>query len=459
MANQNHQQPQMDASVTLMLCIALFVLFAWVIWERFHTELSTAYIYLQLAYSYPIYLIKALFLNVGLNLSFLDIMLKASINLCQNIDPTNLIQECGAKENFSKIKFMQLSAAAMPWNTLFSGLALFWVFMGYRDVEENHPNKKFAKTHTLDSFMEEQKQNHSHLKLFSEFNLLNVNQNEGPFMGMKTVQEFALEHGLVYADEPRMIKTIDNGVTKSQDDQSEKVPVVDRDVLIPILREQLGSLWVGVEFLTDAEAILLAMYLPRACSIDPNMHDDEFSQISKDYLTLEERFWDIASEDIIYSEKFKPNGQYPDGSPIYPDGKKSLSNFDIPYLKEIINKYIDYPVAKKLLSKHAYTRTFIIAVVYEARKLGVMAPCQLRWLKFYDREMWALLQNIGRPSFFSENMGAVSHYTAETVALGRIYQPHFDIAIRGYEHQIKIYFYSDEAMEKLKSKHKNYKKN
>lgn len=456
MANQNQQQPQMDASITLMLCLALLVIFVMVIWYRFHTELSTAYIYLQLAYSYPVYLIKVLFLNMGVNLSFLDIMLKASIDFCKNSTPLSVFQHCSATDSYSKIKFMQLSEAAMPWNTLFAAIGLVWVFLGYRDVEDNHPTKKFAKNHTLDSFMEEQKQNHSHLKLFSEFNLLNVNQNEGPFMGMKTVQEFALEHGLVYADEPRMIKTIDNGVTKSQDDQSEKVPVIDRDVLIPILREQLGSLWVGVEFLTDAEAILLAMYLPRACSIDPNMHDDEFSQISKDYLALEEGFWDIASVDVIYSEKFKPNGQYPDGTPIYPDGKKSLSNFEIPKLKEIIKNYINYPIAQKLLSKHAYTRTFIIAVVYEARKLGVMAPCQLRWLKFYDREMWALLQNIGRPSFFSENMGAISHYTAETVALDKIYQPHFDIAIRGYEHQIKSYFYSEEAMERLKSTHKNY---
>lgn len=457
MTNPNQQQP-MDASLTFILCIVLFIVFIMVIWYRFHTELASAYIFVQLGYSYPVYIAKWLFLNLGVNLSFLDIMLKASIELCQNADPYSFVQSCSAKDKYENIKFMQLSEAAMPWNTLFAGAGLAWVFLGYREVEEHHPGKKFVRTHTLDSFIAEQKQNYHHLLVYSEFNLLQVNQNEGPLMGMKTVQEFALEHGLVIAEESRIINTIDNRTTKSQDDQNEKVPVIDRDVLIPILRVQLGALWVGVDFITDAEAILLAMYLPRACSVDPLMHDDVFKEIQASCKKLEDEYWEIAAKDILTSEKFAPNGEYPDGSPIYPDGKKSLKVFKIPERKAIINKYIDHPVSVRLLQKHAYTRTFLIAVVYEARKLGVMAPCQLRWLKFYDREMWALLQNIGRPSFFSENMGAVSHYTAETVAQGPIYQPHFDIAIRGYEHQIKTYFYSPEHLEKLKSKHKDYKK-
>lgn len=453
--NNPNQQQQMDASLTLLLCLVLFVGFAVMIWYRFHTELSTAYVYLQMVYSYPIYLIKMGLLNLGINFTYLDFLLKANLELCLNIERKSFIPSCYG--DFSKIKFMQLVYAALPWNAFFCGLGMFWVFKGYRDVEENHPFKRFSKTHTLDSFMEEQKQNYGHLKLFADFNLQKINQNEGPFMGMKTVQEFAYENGLVIADEPRMIKTIDNGVTKTQDDQAEKVPVVDRDALITILREQLGTLWVGVDFLTDAETILLAMYLPRACCVDPLMHDDEFKAIYKNCLKLEAEFWDIASEDVLYTDKFASDGFYPDDSPIYPEGKKSLSAFNIPELKNIIRKYIGYKVPQELLQQHAYTRTFIIAIVYQARRLGVMAPCQMRWLKLYDREMWALLQNIGRPSFFSENMGAVSHYTAETVAKTKIFQPHFDIAIRGFEHQIKTYLYSDAALDSLKAQHSSKK--
>ena len=379
--------------------------------------------------------------------------LKANIDFCKNTDPFALIPSCSEKADYSKIKFSQLMVAATPWNIVFSGITIFFIFKAKINFTKLHPDTRFARTHTLDSFMDEQKEVYPHLRIYSEFNLLKINQNLGPLMGMKTVQEFAFENGLVYADEPRIIKTIDNGVTKSQDDQSEKVPVIDREVLIPILRTQLGSLWVGVDHLTDAEAILLAMYLPRACSTDPTMLDKEFHEIFQNCQVLENQFWDIAAKEILEDEKFAPCGVYPDGTPIYPEGKKSLSNFNINECKAKVAHYINYAVPQKLLSKHAYTRTFIIAVVYQARRLGVMAPCQLRWLKFYDREMWALLQNIGRPSFYSENIGSVSHYTAETVAGKMIYQPQFDIGIKGYEYQIKTYFYTPQALERLKSQH------
>ena len=41
-------------------------------------------------------------------------------------------------------------------------------------------------------------------------------------------------------------------------------------------------------------------------------------------------------------------------------------------------------------------------------------------------------------------MGAISHYQAEAVAKQKIFQPHFDVAIRGFEYQLQTYFYSDE---------------
>lgn len=45
--------------------------------------------------------------------------------------------------------------------------------------------------------------------------------------------------------------------------------------------------------------------------------------------------------------------------------------------------------------------------------LGVIAPCELRWLRMYDRNLWALVQSVGRPSVFVEQLAAFSHYTSE----------------------------------------------
>lgn len=444
MSQQN--KVETDASITVMLCVALFILFVVVLWYRFHTEFSQFFIFVQNIYNWPLFQIQYFFnTKLGINIEALDFMLVSTKKLCVSGDTLNTITSC--TRDAATVKYLEILESGIVWNAIYGFFAIAIAFVGYRRIERDHPQIRFGKNHSLDSFMEEQKQNYSHLKLFTDFNLQMVNQNEGPFMGMKTAQEFAIENKLIDGYKKRAIVTIDNSVTKSQEDDVEKVPLVNRDALINILRGQLGSLWVGVDYITDAEAILLAMYLPRACSVDPKMHDKEFAAIWKECNRLEEEYWDTATKDVFESEKFTPIGEYADGTPIYPDGKKDFNAFNISKLKATIKEYIDYPIAKELLSKHAYTRTFIIAVIYQARRLGVMAPCQMRWLKFYDREMWALLQNVGRPSFYCENMGAISHYQAEFVAKTGIFQPHFDIAIRGFEHQLQSYLYEEDFLE------------
>lgn len=432
--------------IMLAFCIASVILFSVIFWTRFHGSISMLLVLERNILNYPFYLMYAgLVQLMGQDIPALRGILYSTTSLCQPTSVINPFTTC--MTDFSKITFAELVKGSLLWNFIFAAIAIGLTIKSYLKLEVEHPVKKFGKTHTLDSFMEEQKQNYPHLKLVTDFNLQLVNQNEGPFMGMKTTREFAKEYKLVEKQTEREILFLKNGVTQSQKDSREKVPVINRMKLVSILRGQLGGLWVGVDHLTPAQTILLAMYLPRACSTDRDMLDEVFHEIFRRCQKLEEEFWLIATEDILHSEKFAPIGYYSDKSPIYPDGKKDLSVFQIQKLKdEFIKPYINHKVTQEMLSKHAYTHTFIIAVVFCARRLGVMAPCQMRWLRFYDRETWALLQNIGRPSFFCENMGSISHYQAEVVAKEKIYQPHFDVAIRGFEFQLKSYLYSPEAM-------------
>lgn len=448
---QKHRDEN-DGMLLFFFCILSVLLFGFLIWYRFHTPISTLVVFERNLLNYPFIHLYNLMVSInGADIPGIKDLFYSTTKLCGPTSIVNPFTTC--LRDPSTITYPQLLTGSLLWNAIFIFAAIGLAFKGYMKLDQEHPKKKFGKNHTLDSFMEEQKQNEPHLRLVTDFNLQLINQNEGPFMGMKTTKEFAKEYNLVAGETEREIIFMNNGVTQSQKDKSEKVPVINREKLISILRQQLGNLWVGVDHITDAQAILLAMYLPRACSTDRNMLDPEFKQIFKRCMQLEEEFWTIATEDVLYSDKFQPIGTYNDGSPKYPDGKKDLSVFNIPRLKEeFIKPYINHPVAQEILSKHAYTNTFIIAVVFCARRLGVMAPCQMRWLRFYDREIWALLQNIGRPSFFCENMGSISHYQAEVVAKEKIYQPHFDVAIRGFEHQIKTYLYSPEALANLQNK-------
>lgn len=445
--NQNHNKSDMDGVFTFFIAIGSLLFFSYFIWGRFHTEISTVFIYFRNSLSWIFYQMYYVLVQVtGSDFPVIRTFLSSITELCAPSDKVHILSTC--QNEFSTITFKQISSASLLWNVIFSGIALCIAFLGYLRISENHPKLKYGKKHSLDSFIEEQVINQPHLKVYSEFNLQKCSQNEGPFMGMKTSREFAKENGLVDSIAEREIQYISNGITKSQKDRYQHVPTVNRNKLVKILRKQLGGLWVGVDHLTNEETVLLAMYLPRACSVSPLMSDKEFKQIYANCMQLEEEFWFAVSDDIHFDEQFKFLGVSQDNEVLYPDGDKVMPTHKINFvnLRKTINKYINHPESIKLQKQHAYTRTFLISVIFQARRLGVMAPCQLRWLKFYNREMWALLQNIGRPSFYCENMGAISHYQAEVIAGTRIDQPHFDVAIKGFEFQLQSYFYSPEAL-------------
>ncbi len=83
-------------------------------------------------------------------------------------------------------------------------------------------------------------------------------------------------------------------------------------------------------------------------------------------------------------------------------------------------------------------------MIYEARKLGVLAPTSIRWLKLYDRTLWAMIENVGRPSLFSESLGANAHYVVESIMGRAMHEPNFVVAIKGWEHQLQFYSYNEQ---------------
>ena len=453
MEYKNQNSDSMDGIWIVLISIVAIIFFTYSFWISLHTYISYISVHFYSIIVYPFFLLY-IFLKktTGLELSFLQSILYNTTQLCiqDKIFPIS----CARPP--SSITFSQLSRGTIFGNLLISIYPITLAYLGYQRVNKFHPMNRFTKKHTLETFITEQKQNYPHLQLFAHFNPQLVNVMSGHLMGMKTSREFAIENQLITGSQSRKLKHISSGLTISQNDSKEIIPIVDRNKLITLLKNQLGNLWHGVDYIDDAEAILLARYLPVACCVNPDMSDNEFNRIKRESVELEEAFWFRASDDILNSEQFAPTGIDDEGGNTYDLHVRDFKCFDIQYLKDTyISPYIEYPVTRALLKKHAYTRSFIIAVIFEARKLGVAASCQMRWLRFYHRPMWALLSNIGRPSFFSENMGAVSHYQAESVAQTSIYQPHFDVAIRGFEYQLNSYYYENEDIEKMRE-NKNY---
>ncbi|MBO6225234.1 MAG: hypothetical protein J6N72_07275, partial [Psychrobacter sp.] len=176
----------------------------------------------------------------------------------------------------------------------------------------------------------------------------------------------------------------------------------------------------------------LAITVPKCASYDENMDQNEFDAISKQTEIILEYLWDWVKKDQhrVYKE-----GEVDEG----------LAAFDkLDEYKELVEKYINHDEVKKVTSKHAYNRTVIISMFTKARGLGIIPPCEVRWLWLYDRTLWYTVQNIDRPSFACEGLGAISHWLMETRLASALHQPSFDVAFFGLSDQLAEFKYTHE---------------
>ena len=114
---------------------------------------------------------------------------------------------------------------------------------------------------------------------------------------------------------------------------------------------------------------------------------------------------------------------------------------------ELQNKWFKHPVMQRIFQKHAYVNTIIYEVIMNARLVGVLQPSSTRWLRLYDRELFALVQNVGRPSVFAENMASVSHYYAEKRNKQRLLRPEFQAAYSGFSERLSSFLYTKEDVD------------
>lgn len=86
-----------------------------------------------------------------------------------------------------------------------------------------------------------------------------------------------------------------------------------------------------------------------------------------------------------------------------------------------------------ILMRHAYISTMLAASLDEkakgARSLGVLAPAQFRWMRFYDYKLWSFLRPIGGKTTVPEAAGVFQHYQDELEVEQGIIIPQTDRAV------------------------------
>lgn len=386
----------------------------------------------------PIWWVYSLIKMLGINyVPIISELVYSTEYLCK---PSNNFLPIFCENNFRDVTLGQILKASQPWNLVFFILAIPWIKKGYDRFIDQHPAKGFMKSMDLEEFIDEQIVNHRHLQVFGPLNLSKYDTDKGHFKALDSTYEFANRHDLITGTKVRLINITIGGVTKEYDAAEEVVPIIDEEKFLSVMRDQLGDLWITIdnkskstykslEYLSNVDVLLLALYLPVACAIDEDMSDDEFKKVKSDSNKLINYYWDVCTKNIMNNPLFSEDNQYIEGD-------RELSGFNYEYLRKRIFEYVDHPVAKEIFKKHAYVKTILCEVIITARQLGVMPPTDIRWLKLYNRSAYAFVQNIGRPSLFCEGLGPISHYLIEIKLEKPLEEPDFNIALVGYDYQL-----------------------
>lgn len=215
--------------------------------------------------------------------------------------------------------------------------------------------------------------------------------------------------------------------------------------------ESLGEAWSGIENLTFEEKAVLCILLPRLYG-KPKDSEKLEALLSTAYASVPKDNDIIFSSDQIKKiltfkwNKLKFGERIKNKSitkKIRKDAKKSLAEAK-KIMEQNINKYY-YKTVKKgafkkekqisdivnnITNKHHYKKCVFLRMILEARKKsGVIASCQMLWVKMVNREFWYIISQAGRTASFSEVAGVWSHYLAEIKSNRKMAAPRVENAV------------------------------
>jgi intracellular multiplication protein IcmP len=394
-----------DPFLFIAMCALAFVLL-WVIWFKIHTEISTAYVYLRVIEGIPAWIVTRIADVPGLSAI-------ADWIASQCIPAEGGIPAC--QRDFSTMTLPELTSSSVVPNLVCVGILIAIAVKGFLAIGNNHPSLRFARAHTLKSYLMESQAQYPHLRIFNQLDLVGAPLDDETLGMSLTSRRFAYHHQLISG--------------WAEDEGDSWTPTLDRAQASVVFREQLGRHWTPrMSALTPGETLLMAIVMPRVAACDAAMDNAEFDAAMK------------ASTDLITWcwAQFQPPADKKDTSLTWlkPD-------INLEYPRSIIKQYIRHPLVGAMLTRHAYVRTILYAMTIQARRLGVLPPTELRWMRFYDRGLWYVLQSIGRQAPFAEGAAVYSHYLYEAKSGRAIEEPQLDKALDALEVAMSAFKYSD----------------
>ncbi len=258
------------------------------------------------------------------------------------------------------------------------------------------PTNKFNKTFTMSSFREQEKVNYPQIIPPSKLDLINTKISEGPWASAMTPMFFAKKHDLL---------EIITDPNPNRIGEELKIPRLIESRARQLFASQLGYIWTGPENLPLHTKALYAAFIA-AANHDRKNAIEFLRQIN-------------MSLEFGTAPNFKGT-------------------------EELLAKHKDSKVVKKMQPRHAYVMTMMAAALELARSNGVLACADFLWLKTVDRNLWYMLNNVGRRSAFPEVAGAIAHWRIESRMQRKLMSPMIEEAVKALKIALLEIIYNEE---------------
>lgn len=262
-------------------------------------------------------------------------------------------------------------------NVVGSGIGYFsrfyygvaFIFIGRRVLAKN-PLQKFRRIHSMKTLVQSEQRLWPAIAPVAGLDLIPQDIDKGPWAMSRKPLDFA-----------RYYKLLDEG-NKLNRDRSEK-----------LFAMQLGKLWEGTEKLPAYARALFACFASQACG------DIDSAKQGLDKLSI----------------------------------TMAQGRDDFSWVPALLAKYERSDKVQQVVKKHAYVYTVMASMLKAAREFGVMQSPQFIWLRPKNRQLWYILNGVGRRVAFAEIGGIYAHWIAEEVAEHPIERPYVVKAVDGLE--------------------------
>lgn len=247
---------------------------------------------------------------------------------------------------------------------------------------------------------------------------------------------------IMWLKEKGLIKVIKAKKTRSLLTRKERHEFsLDKTKAYLALRENLGEVWKGVDFLSFNQRCVMSVIIPhifgkvkvsRLINRKLNCYHESNSTLSKNEIRNLRISIETEVDSILQDHAacfITPFFALTDFEDAYDPLVSSFEELD----SEVDMFKKGSALVQDVLLTHAYVNTIFFALIERAWTYGILSSSELLWVKKVDRDLFYVLSQQGRPSSFVEVCGAWSHYLAESTLGFKVLSPQLNEGLRGLD--------------------------